>query len=46
MNRRLDIDIDGADQIDASLNVIKGGGAAHTKRRSFRYLAKQFIVVL
>lgn len=26
----LDIAIDGADQIDAALNVIKGGGAAYT----------------
>lgn len=41
----LDIDIDGADQIDASLNIIKGGGAAHTKEKIVSASAKQFVVV-
>ncbi len=41
----LDIDIDGADQIDASLNVIKGGGAAHTREKIVSYSAKMFVVV-
>jgi ribose 5-phosphate isomerase A len=42
----LDIDIDGADQVDASLNVIKGGGAAHTREKVVSYSAKQFVVVI
>ena len=41
----LDIDIDGADQIDASLNVIKGGGAAHTREKIVSCSAKKFVVV-
>jgi ribose 5-phosphate isomerase A len=41
----LDIDIDGADQLDASLNAIKGGGAAHTREKIVSVSAKQFVVV-
>jgi len=41
----IDIDIDGADQIDASLNVIKGGGAAHTREKIVSCSAKMFVVV-
>lgn len=41
----LDIDLDGADQIDASLNVIKGGGAAHTREKVVAMSAKQFVVL-
>jgi ribose 5-phosphate isomerase A len=43
---RLDIDIDGADQVDASLNVIKGGGAAHTREKIVSCSSDQFIVVI
>lgn len=42
----LDIDIDGADMIDASLNVIKGGGAAHTREKIVSVSASRFIVVI
>lgn len=42
----LDMAIDGADQADASLNVIKGGGAAHTREKIVSYSAKQFVVVI
>lgn len=41
----LDIAIDGADQVDASLNAIKGGGAAHTREKIVSCSAKQFIIV-
>ncbi len=41
----LAIDLDGADQIDASLNVIKGGGAAHTKEKIVAVSARQFVVL-
>lgn len=41
----LDIAIDGADQLDASLNAIKGGGAAHTREKIVARSAKRFIVV-
>lgn len=42
----LDIDIDGADQVDFGLNAIKGGGAAHTREKVVAYSSKQFIVVI
>lgn len=41
----LDIAIDGADQIDASLNAIKGGGAAHTREKIVSASARQFVIV-
>ena len=41
----LDISIDGADEIDPSLNLIKGGGAAHTLEKIVHTMAAQFIVV-
>ncbi len=42
----LDVDIDGADQVDSSLNVIKGGGAAHTKEKIVSCSSKVFAVVI
>jgi ribose 5-phosphate isomerase A len=42
----LDVDIDGADQADASLNVIKGGGAAHTREKIVACSSKLFAVVI
>ena len=33
---RIDIAIDGADEVDPQKNLIKGGGAAHTQRKSSR----------
>ncbi|TGC09550.1 ribose-5-phosphate isomerase RpiA [Methanolobus halotolerans] len=41
----LDIAIDGADQIDAALNVIKGGGAAHTREKVVSRSAERFVIV-
>jgi ribose 5-phosphate isomerase A len=42
----LDVDIDGADQVDASLNVIKGGGAAHTREKVVACSSNTFAVVI
>jgi ribose 5-phosphate isomerase A len=42
----LDVAIDGADQADASLNVIKGGGAAHTREKIVSCSSRQFVVVI
>lgn len=41
----LDIALDGADQVDASLNAIKGGGAAHTREKIVATSAKQFVIM-
>lgn len=43
---RLDIAIDGADEVDPQKNLIKGGGAAHTREKIVDSLAEQFIVVV
>ncbi|MDD4162009.1 MAG: ribose-5-phosphate isomerase RpiA [Methanothrix sp.] len=41
----LDLAIDGADQVDASLFVIKGGGAAHTREKVVACSARRFVIV-
>jgi len=41
----LDISIDGADEIDPQLNLIKGGGAAHTLEKLVHVMSGRFVVV-
>jgi len=41
----LDLAIDGADQVDSRLYVIKGGGAAHTREKVVACSARRFVVV-
>ncbi|MFP4299334.1 MAG: ribose-5-phosphate isomerase RpiA [Spirulinaceae cyanobacterium] len=43
---RIDIAIDGADEVDPHFNLIKGGGAAHTREKVVDSLAETFIVVV
>lgn len=43
---RIDIAIDGADEVDPQKNLIKGGGAAHTREKIVDALAEEFIVVV
>ena len=42
---RLDLAIDGADQVDSNLFVIKGGGAAHTREKVVSCSARRFVIV-
>ena len=42
----IDIAIDGADEVDPAKNLIKGGGAAHTREKVVDSLAELFIVVV
>lgn len=42
----IDLAVDGADEVDKELNLIKGGGAAHTKEKIVDYAAKTFIVIV
>jgi ribose 5-phosphate isomerase A len=42
----IDIAIDGADEVDPNKNLIKGGGAAHTREKVVDSLAEQFVVVV
>jgi ribose 5-phosphate isomerase A len=43
---RLDIAIDGADEVDGDLNLTKGGGGAHTREKIVAAMADRFIVVV
>ena len=45
-NPRLDVAIDGADQVDASLNLIKGGGGALTREKVVASAADRYVVVV
>ena len=42
---QLDLAIDGADQIDRELNLIKGGGGALTREKIVASVAKEFVIV-
>lgn len=42
----IDLAVDGADEVDKQLNLIKGGGAAHTKEKIVDYAAKEFYVIV
>jgi ribose 5-phosphate isomerase A len=42
----IDVAIDGADEVDPKFNLIKGGGAAHTREKIVDGLAANFIVVV
>lgn len=42
----LDLAIDGADEVDADLNLIKGGGASQTREKIVAAMAKEFVVVV
>ncbi|MEK7392641.1 MAG: ribose-5-phosphate isomerase RpiA, partial [Fibrobacterota bacterium] len=41
----LDLAIDGADEIDPALNLVKGGGAAHFREKLVEKAAKRFAVI-
>jgi len=43
---KIDIAIDGADEVDPAKNLIKGGGAAHTREKVVDTIADTFIVVV
>jgi len=41
-----DLAVDGADEVDHKLNLIKGGGAAHTQEKIIDSAAKHFLVII
>ncbi|MER2141204.1 MAG: ribose-5-phosphate isomerase RpiA, partial [Priestia megaterium] len=41
----IDIAIDGADEVDSELSLIKGGGGALLREKMIAYAAKRFIVI-
>ncbi len=44
--RKIDVAVDGADLVDARLNLVKGGGGAHCREKVVDYAAKRFVVVV
>lgn len=42
----LDLSIDGADEADSNLNLIKGGGAAHAREKIVHALSNEFICII
>ena len=45
-SQNIDITIDGADEVDKYLNLIKGGGAAHLREKILVQASNKFIVVV
>jgi ribose 5-phosphate isomerase A len=45
-NPTLDLTIDGADEVDKELNLIKGGGAAHLREKVIAQASKQYIIIV
>ena len=44
--QKIDVTIDGADEVDKYLNLIKGGGAAHLREKILVQASDKFIVVI
>ncbi len=44
--QEIDITIDGADEVDKYLNLIKGGGAAHLREKVIAQTSKRLIIVV
>ncbi|MBU0474805.1 MAG: ribose-5-phosphate isomerase RpiA [Bacteroidetes bacterium] len=42
----LDLTIDGADEVDVKLNVIKGGGGAHFREKIIAQASKKYIIIV
>lgn len=45
-NNSIDIYVDGADEVDKDLNLIKGGGGAHTNEKKLAKQANEFICII
>lgn len=45
-NSELDVAIDGADEVDPDLNLVKGGGGALLREKMVEVCAKKFIVIV
>jgi len=45
-NPKMDLDVDGADEVDPKFNLIKGGGGAHTREKIIASASKEFIVIV
>jgi ribose 5-phosphate isomerase A len=44
-NPVIDVDIDGADEVDEKINLIKGGGACQTQEKIIAYNSKKVVII-
>jgi ribose 5-phosphate isomerase A len=42
----IDVTVDGADEVDRDLNLIKGGGAAHTREKIVNYASRFNVIIV
>src|SRR5205814_4890524 len=42
----IDVTVDGADEVDETLNLIKGGGAAHTREKIVNFASKKNVIIV
>jgi ribose 5-phosphate isomerase A len=42
----IDVTVDGADEVDEALNLIKGGGAAHTREKIVNFASKRNVIIV
>lgn len=42
----IDVNVDGADEVSAALDLIKGGGAAHAREKIVNYAAKRNVIIV
>jgi ribose 5-phosphate isomerase A len=42
----IDVNVDGADEVSASLDLIKGGGGAHAREKIVNYAARKNVIVV
>jgi len=42
----IDVNVDGADEVSERLDLIKGGGAAHTREKIVNYAAKRNVIIV
>lgn len=45
-NPLLDLTIDGADEVDEKLNLIKGGGGAHLREKIIAQASKEYVIIV
>jgi ribose 5-phosphate isomerase A len=42
----IDVNVDGADEVSAALDLIKGGGAAHAREKIVNYASKRNVIIV
>jgi ribose 5-phosphate isomerase A len=42
----IDVNVDGADEVSAALDLIKGGGAAHAREKIVNYASKKNVIIV